>query len=46
MMKYLREWLYVLTYLMGLAMSFPGMILIQIAEWLEPKNKEDENENL
>lgn len=41
MMKYLREGLYVVLYLMGLGMSFPGMILIQIAEWLEPKNKED-----
>lgn len=46
MMKYLREGLYVITYLMGLAMSFPGMILIQVAEWLSPKNNEDENENL
>lgn len=46
MMKYLREGLYVITYLMGLAISFPGMILIQLAEWLNPKNNEDENENL
>ena len=41
MIKYLREGLYVITYLMGLALSFPGLILIEIAEWLKPKNKEE-----
>lgn len=41
MMKYLQEGLYVVLYLMGLALSFPGMILIQVSEWLEPKNKEE-----
>lgn len=46
MMKYLREGLYVITYLMGLAISFLGMILIQLAEWLEPKNNEEENEEV
>lgn len=46
MMKYLREGLYAVLYLMGIALSFPGMILIQVAEWFKPKNNKDENGNL
>lgn len=46
MKKYLQEGLYLVLYLMGLALSFPGLMLIQVSEWLNPKNNKEENENL
>lgn len=42
----IREAIYIGFYAIGWVWALPGMIVMDVAQWLKPNNNEEENENL